>query len=78
MKQKENAYTDFIRIVTNSWTWLRMTESERATFWRLTEKLEEAAGTYDNRMKVYHSIYTAFLYGLGYDGFKWRETAEIA
>lgn len=78
MKQKENAYTDFIHIVTNSWTWLRMTESERGAFWRLTEKLEEAAGTYDNRMKVYHSIYTAFLYGLGYDGFNWRENAEIA
>ena len=78
MKQKENAYTDFIHIVTNSWTWQRMTEPERAAFWRLTETLEEATGTYDNRMKVYHSIYTAFLYGLGYDGFKWRENAEIA
>lgn len=76
MKQKENAYTDFTHTVAYSWTWLKMTKSERATFWRLIETLEKATGTYDNRMKVYHSIYIAYLYGLGYDGFNWRENAD--
>ena len=78
MRNKENAYSDFIAVIKRSWTWERMTEPERAAFWRLAGIMEEAKGTYEDRMKVYHSIYTAFLYGLGYDGPEWRESKKPA
>ena len=73
---KENAKTDFVKMIHNSWTYDRLTEQER-------DRLDNAFctsiltcaiyGTYDQRWKILDAVYNAFLQGVGYDGPTWRE-----
>lgn len=77
MKSKEYARGDFINVIKSSWTWGRMTEPEREHFLKMFNKTEKAIGNYHQRIEYYNAIYTAFLYGLGYSGFNWREPGTI-
>ena len=74
-KVKENAIMDFVHMISNSWTWGRMTDEERQRFTRCIDDLPKGSvtGTYDSRWQTLHAIYSAFLAGLGYDGANWRE-----
>ena len=75
-RKKEHATHYFMRMIYSSWTYDRMTESERG---RLESAIDWAdrqgmvKGTFDNRWKVLQAIYNAFLQGIGYNGPAWRE-----
>lgn len=75
-RMKENAKSDFIKMIHNSWTYDRLTEQERDRLDRafMTGILTSAIyGTYDQRRKILDAVYNAFLQGVGYDGPTWRE-----
>lgn len=71
---KNNARRDFNSTILNSWTWARLDDGERN---RAMDAIELAviSGTYDQRIATLASVYRAFLLGVGYDGFNWREPA---
>lgn len=75
-KNKEMVLSDFIVMIKNSWTYDKMTYKEKD---RLLEMLDShmtrkaLKGTYDNRWSVLQAIYHAYLIGIGYDNFNWRE-----
>ena len=74
-KDKTEALKDFIDMILKSWTYSRMTQSEKAN---ALDALREAElfGTYRQRMTQLHNVYRGFLYALDYnsDGKLWRET----
>lgn len=70
MRNKEEARSVFINIVLHSWTYGKMTAEERKRC--LTIFDDDVKGSFEQRMEIYHKIYAAFLTGLGYDGFEWR------
>lgn len=65
----------FQNIIKTSWTWQRLTEEEKLRFENL-DIFCEIRGTKDMREQWLFTIYVSFLAGLGYDGFKWRESDE--
>lgn len=75
-----SAYYDFCQMVQNSWTFQRMTSEEQGRCW---ESLHFAAaknllkGCYKVRWGILNSIYNAFLNGIGYNDFNWRESDSI-
>lgn len=71
MKDKERALTDFIEMITKSWTYDRMTEKERTN---CIKALRETTlkGTWEHRREVLDSAYNAFLLALDYTP-RWRE-----
>ena len=76
---KENAFDDFITMIQKSWTYEKLTNTEKEflnkTFnCKLIQK--NIKGTYQQRWETLQGIYEAFLYGAGCTGFKWRETEE--
>lgn len=74
-RPKEAAYDDFIEAIKESWTWQRMTDDECKIF--IDEIMNHPAlkpvGTWLQRWNFYQSVYSAYLLGLGYRGFHWRE-----
>lgn len=71
MKNKEDAKAAYIDVVLHSWTYARMTEEEKQRC--LTIFSDDIQGTYGQRCVAYANIYSAFLIGLGYSGFDWRD-----
>ena len=75
-RQKENALNEFIDMIEQSWTYDRMTESEKI---RCLDAFHDIRadhairGDYKTRFDICHAIYSAFLAGIGYDGPSWRE-----
>ena len=71
-RTKENAWDFFAKMICNSWSYQKMTESEK-------EKCFEALrwgkifGSFDQRIEQLHGKYYAFLLGIGYTGAGWRE-----
>ena len=75
-KQKENAIPDFIKMIRQSWTFARMTDEEAQKcldLFREYPAREALVGSYDHRWNVCHAIYDAYLIGIGYTTFNWRE-----
>lgn len=78
-KIKENVLQDFINMIQNAWTFDKMTEGEKK---RLFETLHDipttiaTKGTYQQRWEILQAIFSAYLAGLGYSGFDWRETEK--
>ena len=75
-RTKENAFSDFMEMIRNSWTYDRMTEKERrnldmAVEWAVDRNAIK--GSYKQQWMILHAIYEAFLAGLGYTGGAWRE-----
>ena len=76
-KQKETAAHDFLVMIRKSWTYERMTEEEKRScidlfFSSISE--EAISGSYWMRWRVCQAIYDAYLVGIGYNGWNWRET----
>lgn len=77
MKNKENARRDFVEMIEKSWTYDRMTETEKKDCIQLLLNRNPNAikGSYNARLEILHAIYRGFLSGLGYDRnpTTWRE-----
>lgn len=76
---KENAINDFYNMILNSWTYNRLTKTEKNNFnetMNHTKTKKALKGTYEQRWEILQAIYGAFLYGCGYDGPNWRESDE--
>lgn len=75
-EKKENAVIDFMNMIKNSWTFKKMTSKEQAkcfeTFYFVNDQ-KALYGTYKQRWMQLHMIYDAYLNGLGYTDFEWRE-----
>ena len=77
MKDKEQAYFDFLKMVKRSWTYARMTEQEQekcVSALRFGVEQGLVAGRYEQRWGQLQAIQHAFLLGIGYDGAFWRES----
>ena len=82
-KEKVNAdaLNDFIEMILNSWTYDRMTKAERENaveVLRQTQEFSALKGTYRARFQTLHAVYNAYLIGIGYNSFNWREPAEAS
>lgn len=78
-KSKENALHDYIIMTGNAWTVDRMTEKEKDTLLKLFHSIQtEKAlkGSYNQRWKTLQAIFNAYLQGLGYTGYDWRESKK--
>ena len=83
IKAKENAYTDWFEMIFKSWTWEKLTESEREKFIDEVDKFcserssfQILKGTYRQRWDILQALYSCYLDGLGYKPIGWRENAE--
>lgn len=73
---KENATGKFIEMIKKSWTYNRMTEKEKDLCILCFSCARGIRGTARQRWDSLHDIYSAFLAGLDYSPFGWRETDE--
>ena len=77
-RTKDNAFLQFVEMITNSWTYERLTESEQK---RLLETFEQnewlgsIKGDWKTRWSIMHAMYHCFLSALDYNATDWRETA---
>ena len=77
-KNKDRACGDFKRMISDSWTWDKMTDEERTTFennfdcWACS-----VGGSYDTRYGIFNLLYQAYLVGIGYNGHTWREPPKV-
>lgn len=76
-RTKENAYNHMIQVFAYSWTWERLTDTERETF-RLASVRAHLRGNYEQRCEQMNDLYYAFLMGCGYSAIGWREEQEAA
>lgn len=76
MKDKNKALDDYKEVIRQSWTYRKLTTEEKE---RLEETLKHPSikeclkGNYYQRIDIMIAVYTAFLRGVGYSGFDWRE-----
>ena len=75
MRNKEDATRDYINMIKQSWTYDRMTETERAALVEAV-KFAKVAGAYETRWSILQSVNYAFLLALGYKGGDWRRKAD--
>lgn len=78
-KIKENVLIDFKKMIFNSWTFDKMTMQERQKLFETLYNIQTQnalKGTYKQRWEILQAIYTAYLNGLGYTDFNWRETEK--
>lgn len=75
-KVKENAFKDWFDMIVQSWTWNKLTESERNIF---TEQMDSwcnirglLSGTYKQRWEILQEMYYVYLLGVGYKPIGWR------
>lgn len=76
-RTKENAISDFMEMISHSWTWNRLTEDEKQRFSNSIYSTK-VKGNYSQRWEVLHGFYSFFLEGVGYKPIGWRETDENA
>ena len=75
MNKKENAIKDFDEMIKKSWTYARFTKKEVENWKKIInfiEKINELNGNYRQRWKTLNTIYYAYLVGIGYEGWNWR------
>lgn len=80
MKEKEKVLHDFIMLISNAWTVDRMTEKEKDRLFKILHdvRTEKALkGSYKQRWDILQAIFNAYLQGIGYTDFKWRENKKI-
>lgn len=74
--KKEDALFNFKKMIRQSWTYQKLTKEEQD---QLEKTFEDTAvkkaikGTYNQRWETLQAIYHAFLLGVGYNSFNWRE-----
>jgi hypothetical protein len=75
-RTKQNATSIFMHDVYRSWTYGRMTKQEQERLETAVDFAENQGmikGTFETRWKILQAVYNAFLVGIGYNGFTWRE-----
>lgn len=72
IEDKEKAQQEFMKMTEKSWTWEKMTEEERKRFETAVERAV-LIGTFTQRWRHLNDMYFAFLMGVGYTDFNWRE-----
>lgn len=75
LEKKENAVSDYMKMIKESWTWEKLTEEEKTNFeksvlWSLEQKI--IVGNYKQRYMILHALYHTFLNGVGYTNENWR------
>lgn len=76
---KEMAMSEFCEMIRKSWTYGRMTVEEKARCFSAIQWTHEQGilrGNFNARWAILQGVYNAFLSGIGYDGFGWREPEE--
>ena len=77
---KENVLKNFDEMIKNSWTYDRMTIAERKKWDEILfneyPTRDCLKGTYNQRWKILNALYRAYLMGIGYTNFNWRENNE--
>lgn len=77
MKKKEDALDEFVDMVRKSWTFGRLTTAERDKLWEAFEfAARHLRGNFDARWATLQTVYNAFLLGVGYTDFNWRDVKE--
>ena len=77
--KKENALVNFKEMIYQSWTYQRLTKEEQEQLERTFEHIaikQVIKGTYNQRWETLQAIYHAFLLGVGYNSYNWREKEE--
>lgn len=67
---------DYIDMIKKSWTYEKMSGIEKTRLLDMFDSIrtqDALKGTYNQRWQVLQAIYHAYLIGLGYDNFNWRE-----
>lgn len=75
-KKKENALIDYIQMTKRSWTYNKMFENEKKTVIAVLSNFatkDALKGSYRHRWNILNAVYRAYLVGIGYNDFKWRE-----
>lgn len=75
IKNRLTAQADWTNMIIKSWTWERLTATEKHKF--RDELSKEAAqkiitGTYKQRCEILNALYSMFLEGCGYTDWTWR------
>lgn len=70
--EKEKALEEFMKMIKQSWTWLKLTEEEKERFYECIDH-SILFGTFTQRWRHLNDIYFSFLMGLGYSWDNWRE-----
>ena len=76
---KENVYSEFVRMIEQSWTFSRMEEAEQRDCYKALHDVLLHGWLHGNARARWHTmqvVYNAFLLGIGYDGGNWRNTEE--
>lgn len=83
LKQEKNLdiiynYKEFLK---KSWTYERMTKAEKEVFENIfslsnRQLVDNLSGKENQKKMTLNIIYSAFLAGIGYNGFSWRETEK--
>lgn len=74
--EKENVLQDFKKMIYDSWTYEKLTNFERQQLEKTFESVQlnnVLKGTLKQRWAVLHATYNAFLMGVGYTDFNWRD-----
>lgn len=75
-RTKENAIILFNDMIKNSWTYEKMTQEEKQKWHKILEHVEitkDLKGNFNQRWSSLNLIYHAYLQGIGYTDFNWRE-----
>ncbi len=81
-EEREKIRFDFKSMIVDSWTFRRMFNKERRDCMEALDEAEIYGNTRDHVWRELHSVYIAFLYGIGYPTRKdpckpdWREDVE--
>ena len=78
-KEKQNAYNDYMEMIKKSWTFDKLTETEKEKLRDVlfSVRAENAIkGNYNQRICILEAIYFSFLKALGYEPIGWRENGE--
>lgn len=80
MEDKEIIIDEFLKMITSSWTWERMTSQEQENFIEILSKpinVKNVRGTKKQKWETLNAFYSFYLSGLGYRNFNWRENQVI-
>ena len=76
-ERRAAALEKFTGIMRNSWTWERLTETERDKITNvITRRAAVMLGDKKHMHEELQAYYSAFLAGTGYQWHEWREPAE--
>lgn len=78
-RSKESAFSEYITVIQQSWTWDRLTEQERERCMNTMNWVRDQnilRGNFEARWDILQAVYAAFLDGVGCKPFGWREDSE--